>query len=106
MGNKREKKECLHGNKVGDLGQHLVVLETLDNYTNAISRTMALKEKKEHLLSMAKFYKGIKDKKSMIRYIGNLKHLEHEDNEEATVGASINDEGEMTTIKSKKTKIK
>ena len=115
IGNKRAKKEWICNNTVGDSDQQLVVLETLENATNAISKTMSLKENKEHLLSMDKFYQVIKDKKEILGYLCKLKYLENGDDQQmvtvtglgnvsqtnvlGSVGASIDVEAEVTRIK-------
>ena len=63
IGNKREKKGWMDDSTNGDPDKHLVVLVSLVNANNDISKTIALREKKSNLLKMAKFYQSIKDKK-------------------------------------------
>ncbi len=46
---------------------------------------MVLKEKKEHLLVMAKFYQSMKDKKSMLLYLVKVKELEILDDEQMVI---------------------
>ena len=58
----------------------------MENSNNDIATTMALREKKSHLLETEKFYQSIKDKKQMLVYVKKIKELDSLEEDNGTVG--------------------
>ena len=56
IGCKRAKQEWMDNRKLLVHDKHLVVMESLAAANNAIATTMALREKKSHLLGMARLF--------------------------------------------------